>query len=554
MYADVITSLDRDWRFMEAARNGLAPQTRHALDEFWRKPEFSSLKTAFGAPHPSTQDTVEVLGTLVTNGSRGNPEVLYRLAHAVRDSPIADPLAAAIAALYPLAAWESLLGGRLYFERWPAGPYGLDAGWLTFPLVAARRLLDADAIWAARRLAQMAVEAIENSEQWNTRRDPGVTAQYRSLLREADGRHAECIENLAWDLRESCRPEGPNFRPEVAAMFWTLGDVLHAHLLHTTSQLPSQSSITSLVRRSMLVMHLDPALQGIWLQLKDRPPFQLRSHRELFESINKVWSDSSRKHELMRGQTAGQHMADLMTVFDEAPSDVYADAVTRYFRDDLTGELSERLLRTHHDSQDTLAQYSPEALLRFRCLIILIVDPARIGTWSRAERWADIAGDSCRLTELREQSLRDAYDRTLDIPFYYLPRDDPDDISRAAELTERYRAAAQWFWRRAIAVPGDPGLEAADRAREEDLRQQLRRNLLLRSLPYLPVNYVRLTSEEFSGQPGLLNKELGNLARQASAQARELAKEFDDAFPRPAPESAIALFAESLVPGPAGPG
>jgi hypothetical protein len=553
MLADVITSLDRDWRFMEAARNGLAPQTLQALDEFWRKPEFSSLKTALGVPHPSWQDTVEFLSTLVRNGSRGNPEVLYRLAHAVRDSPIADPLAAAIAALYPLAAWESLLGNQLYFERWPGGPRGLDAGWLTFPLVAARRLLDADAIWTARRLTRAAVEGIENSERWNMGRDPGVTAQYRSLLREADGRHAECIANLAWDLRESCRPEGPNFRPEVAAMFWTLGDVPHAHLLHTTSQLPSQSSITSLVQRSMQVMHLDPALQGIWIQLKDRPPFPLRSHRELFESINKVWSDS-RQHELTRGETVGQHMADLMRLFGEAPSDVYADAVTRYFRDDLTDELSERLLRTHHDSEDTLAQYSPEALLRFRCLITLIVDPARIGAWSQAERWADIARDSCRLAELREQSLRDAYDRTLDIPFYYLPRDDPDDVSRAAELTERYRAAAQWFWRRAIAVPGDPGVEAADRDREKDLRQRLRRNLLLRSLPYLPVNYVRLTSEEVSGQPGVLNKELGDLVRQASAQARELATEFDGAFPRPAPESAITLFAKSLVPGPAGPG
>lgn len=37
------------------------------------------------------------------------------------------------------------------------------------------------------------------------------------------------MANLAWDLYNAAQPQEPNFRAELAALFWTTGDVPHAN-------------------------------------------------------------------------------------------------------------------------------------------------------------------------------------------------------------------------------------------------------------------------------------------------------------------------------------
>ena len=70
-------------------------------------------------------------------------------------------------------------------------------------------------------------------------------------------------------------------------------------------------------------------VQEVWLRLKDRPPFSIREHHELFVTINLYWANLPIR--LGPGQTRGQHDVDLWSLDDEQPSRAYAAAVTEYF-------------------------------------------------------------------------------------------------------------------------------------------------------------------------------------------------------------------------------
>ena len=78
-------------------------------------------------------------------------------------------------------------------------------------------------------------------------------------------------------------------RAELAALFWTSGDVLHAELLGPdgpADYLPPYPMVRSLVDHSMRTLPREPLIQYIWLDMKDREPFSLREHRVLFGHIN----------------------------------------------------------------------------------------------------------------------------------------------------------------------------------------------------------------------------------------------------------------------------
>jgi len=307
-----------------------------------------------------------------------------------------------------LARWEGVLGRDLYKEGWWQDTLQLEPGWQIFPLAAAQNLDRADAFWSARRLSRTAVEAIENTVGWTGYgRNPHITAPYREILQHASRRYEECIENLAWDLRESCQLEEPNFRPDVAALFWTLGDVPHAHLLRDTTCMPSLQAVGGLVRRSLQVMHVDPALQEIWLRLKDRPPFSLREHRELFVSINLNWAPISSRI----GPAGGQHQVDLLSI-SEPPSQAYAAAVTEYFRTGMVKETIQRLGQAHIINSDALMMWAPEALHRMRSLLTLTDKSDFAAQPSQADRWTLLAKVACAIVEQRERDIRDAYERS----------------------------------------------------------------------------------------------------------------------------------------------
>jgi hypothetical protein len=410
----------------------------------------------------------------------------------------------------------------LYDEGWWQGELQLEPGWQIFPLAAAQNLSRADAFWSARRLSRTAVVAIENTSGWTAYgRNPAVTADYRKILQYTSRRYDECIENLAWELRKSCRLEVPNFRLDVAALFWTLGDVPHAQLLRNTALIPPQQVFDYLVRRSLQVMHLDPALQEIWLGMKDRPPFSLRDHPELFVSINLKWAPICSPME----PYGGQHQVDLLGIGHDSPSWAYARAITEYFRSGVAGEAVQRLDLSHCLNSDALMAYAPEALHRMRSLLILTSDSAEPNQLPQAAKWRLLAEASCAIVEQRERNIRDTYDRTLDIPFYYLDRSNSSHLALAIELTERYREAGRSYWRHASPQVQRRSPEGDRvRGREQQCIAELRANRYLSLLPILPPGCARL---QVAGSAPEDPDVVSQLSRKAPGRVAGLMRELD---------------------------
>ncbi|GLH98856.1 hypothetical protein [Phytohabitans aurantiacus] len=531
--------LVRDPWFFDFGRDALPDPTAIALYQFWGRAEYSEVADGLRLPHQRREQMTDCWMTLLRGRRVGSYDTWQHIARASRDVAASNPVAAAIIALYALAWWEGQLGTRLYQERWPHLPYGLHPSWHLFPLVAAQNLLESNAIWASRRLARTVVGAVENSSGWNGDRNPDVTADCRATLRSVDRRYTECVDNLAWELRESCRTEQPNFRPEVAALFWSLGDVPHANLLRDTLLVPSREVINRLVQRSMQVIHLDPGVQWIWLGLRDRPPFRLREHRELFVSINMVWSDM-RSLDLQRGEIEGEHLVDLHSTSEVTPSRAYASAIVEFHASGVTPTTLAQLSDAHLANAGQFGLHAPESLLRLRSLLTLLVDPAELGsgTRSRSELWEILAGFAADIVEARERDRRDAYDRRLDIPFYYVERSYPGSLARALDLTERYRAAGQWYWRYVLAHPAESTKAEARHllARERQLVEELRSNHFLRLLPFLPQGYGRLVASDFGaggeGDASHVERDLQRLAEAARDTAQYLAAELDDVAQR----------------------
>ena len=383
------------------------------------------------------------------------------------------------------------------------------------------------------------------------------------ILRHAQRRYDECVDNLAWDLRSSCRTEEPNFRPEVAAMFWSLGDVPHAEILRRTAYVPSREVVARLVQRSMQVIPFDPGIQEIWLRLKDRPPFALRAHKELFPSINLYWANISLPP--TRGRDAAQHQVDVLSLSGHSPSRTYAAAAIEYFGAGITAQTLAQLGEAHAFSSDPMAMYAPEALVRLRSLLTLTVPEANSqGMPPRSERWTMLAEAAWRTVQAREQVARDSYDRVLDIPFYYLEGRTQSGLSAAIELAERYRQAGMWFWRLVTPIPTHAPGPIVQRlsTREHEIVAELHARRFFSMIPHLPDRSARLDvlkdGNAFYPVPA---EEVKALVRSAPDRIRELAGELNDiaeqmaeadpdfAATRVAAHSPIEDFASTLMGG-----
>jgi hypothetical protein len=556
-----VNELGRDEAFAATIYEGVQPGASAALAAFWQN--FTGLARDLHCPHANWSEITDCLSWLVSGNGPGDRELWGSVARASEQLAKANPVAASIVSLYALASWEGALGGDLLQERSCQGRWGLDLGWETFPLAAARNLDKAGAIWATRYLAQTAVESIEMSPSWAGQgRDPETTAGYRAVLRHAQRRYGECVDNLAWDLRNSCGAEEPNFRSEVAAMFWSLGDVPHAESLLRTTYVPSREVVAGLVRRSMQVIPFDPGLQEIWLRLKDRPPFALRAHKELFPSINLYWANISLPP--FRGRDAGQHRVDALSLSRPTPSRAYAAAATEYFGSGISAETLAQLGETHGLNSEMMATYAPEALVRLRSLLTLVVPEAESRFMPpRSERWAMLAEAAWRTVQAREPEVRDSYDRVLDIPFYYLKQETQPELSAAIELAERYRQAGMWFWRLITPIPlraPEPAAQSLS-AREQEIIAELYARRYFSLIPHLPERSARLEIIEDDRMYRVRPDDVQALVRSAPDRIRELASELNDvvsqiaeadpdfAASRVAARSPIEDFAATIMAG-----
>ena len=387
-----------------------------------------------------------------------------------------NPKAATIIAATAFAAWEGALGEMLFYQPWE----GYHPGWHIFPLILARNAVKGGALWAPRRLLKTASEFIGAAKMAPF--DEGIRsilAQYREVSAMIEKSYAEHVANLAWDLREaSSATKLPNFRLEIAALLWTLGYVPQAHLMKADDGIsafrPSLHLMKFLVDQCMQTMSENSLMQYIWLEMKDRPTFNLRAHRELFALIN------------VRFHTKLIHMVD--ELMPEPPSRSYAKVLVNYFRG--IEEKDQSALQNISLHSELLVNIDPLATVQMRSLLNLVAvsDKQREKNWEYLSNLAThVLEAHNRIGELQNLG------RCLDIPFYYLGVNSPEYFEEKEHIMEVYRCAGIWYW--LMVTPptrpiGDPEVTAI-LEEENILLRELRGARFIRLLPHLPRHYGR---------------------------------------------------------------
>jgi hypothetical protein len=446
-----------DWR-----RSGPPHATILALARFWSIPELAPLRAAIDAPHfgwnnlatalldlAHAEIDTEVTADIDWTGVLGRAVALGR----------EDRLAAAGASLYALAGWEGT-----YADRKP-----LDPGWYTIPPRVSELLLDAGGFRSAGDLNLYARRRIERSVREVYRPEfIAAMAPYRRVVSRLAARWQDDIAGLAWDLRAVCVPAEPHLRGAIAALLWVTGDATRAELIaDDPGYTPSLGALRQMIARSVPSIAGDLFAQHVWLALKDRPPLDLRRHRQLFASINARPTD-----------VPLYELDDLMGPF--APTQTFAAGLIAYLSRTVSAEIRADIAGAWSAFRNEIIDADPIAGLRFRALHHLVIGN---------DSWHDIARDATELLDHAvRRSDRGSLQLWLDLPLSYL------DDDAALPALERHRVAGLAYQLTTAAPPAAPadGMDALLR-REAELLDELRATRFILMLAYLPAHYRQFT-------------------------------------------------------------
>ena len=244
-----------------------------------------------------------------------------------------------------LLAYLSMMGWiyKLGTTQIYASDEGLpNPGWRTIPFACAYTLAckSVDGYWIAKQIVDEArnVLSMTKIKKFHI---PGIDAaieKYRTLDREISLTLDHYIKNFAWDIQRACRTGESNWRPEIGAILWTLGQVPDSTLFkqsNGSSYLPSLRFFKQLVSRSLSAIPEDPLTQYIWLELKDRLPVSLREHRALFAVINTRYNHPR-----------------LESGFPVSIAEAYAHAIIELFR----GTLNDYTIQIFYDKFNPFSQ------------------------------------------------------------------------------------------------------------------------------------------------------------------------------------------------------
>lgn len=425
-------ALSFDEGFAATARSGPPAESLTALTRWWNTHQSAKLLESASLP-TQWQQIGDELGRLSTNGPAGGGLQEWRLVcGGAQQLANGDAIAGCLLALQALAAWEGAVGAQLYQMPLGVPP---NPGWEVFPLALCHCLRSAGAVWSALLLARTARDTIGfASYAYHDHRIREMIARYRELIEQIELELAQAERTLAWELREACGPAQPSLQPEVSALLWTLGDVSHAAALQHGA-IPALRVLEDLVHTSTLRIRSDPLLQYVWLELKDRPPLDLRAHRLLFARINAFYTDSP------------LHRLEAMFGAGASASRAYARALVAHF----DGGVSQVHLADLGLGQTMIEQIDPGSSVsaRWHALFALlgpVEDAEDGGAAQRQQRWQQqtkLATASAR-GEHRDAQV-DSYDRALDIPFQQLALESLPDRVAAIDALERYRAACLWY-------------------------------------------------------------------------------------------------------------
>ena len=472
------TAFTVDWVLAGAKTTGPGARVAEVLRRFWEQPDLRDIASHLDLPGDEWSRVFERLFALARGGRPPAPPAFWfeivRRSATLREE---DPVAALIVTLYAVAAWEGAFGKNLYLQPWGA-PH---REWRLFPLQLARNLSAVGAIWGARLVAKMGREFIEaTKEAYFDAEMQETIASYRAVEIEVEATYGDAVRTLAGDLSKSCVPNDANFRPEVAAMLWSLGHVPEANLLGaagSSEYVPSVKTCERLVDQSMRRIPSDPFLQYLWLEIKDRPPFNIRDHDSLFGRVNHRYG-----HHLLHQLDASFGADALMRR--------YARALIAYFRGDTDAYTAADTPGTFLNFGDMLRPADPASYARLFALANL----GHPNPSDRADNWKTLAAYSASiLEEAQRAGAYVAFDNILDIPFHYLPGNTPTDVEAALAAVERYRTGGLWYWL-TVAPPAlgiDNTLPPALQTEEERILSELRGARFIRLIPNLPSHYQR---------------------------------------------------------------
>jgi len=234
-----------------------------------------------------------------------------------------------------------------------------EPGWARFPYVCAKAALKADAVDAALALVERSLDVL-NTAHLELDYEPDVV-RYRKLGALVEARWRVALENFAGDLRDSCRLEQPNFRAEVGALLWTLGMIPESSLFTpgtSSLRLPALRMCRQIILVSHVGMAGDPLTQYVWLEMKDREPFNIRDHTVFFGVFN------TRYHNFT--------VDDFMP---EPPSRLFAKTIIAWFRGDLDEKLAYNYLESYRPFHAGLPPIDwPVIYLRMRLLADMVAE------------------------------------------------------------------------------------------------------------------------------------------------------------------------------------
>jgi hypothetical protein len=420
--------------------------------------------------------SLDPISRFMTEEARGIPSDHYARASAFGVEQLPRSAAAAYAiTLASVTGWATSLGDELYAQK-SGFP---ESGWLDIPHAYARAALKVGGVRGAGQVVDDAYEVLMAAKYLD---DLGLMrgiARYRALAGVVGRRLQQVIDNLADDLLRS------GLRTHLLALMWTLGFVPECEGLHGSGDAPSRSMLRTLIRLSLDRIPEDPLTQYVWLEMKDKPSLELRSHH-FFYLINRRY---------------GQYLPD--ETWPVSPSQLYARTLIRWLdgslgRDDVGTYLT--IIEQARDFEN-VRKHIPgrsdwSVYLRMISLAYRLADEYGLfaDDSSQARQlatWRSLVGQVTRMRGTHHLNPHRAdLEGTLNYPLFHVIEHSPDPAQTVRDL-EGYRAAAMTF-PLAVTPPAAPAAQAAPSRQGESLDQQLdRERELIRWLrgAYFVINY-----------------------------------------------------------------
>lgn len=495
-------------RHFHGGRGPLDPGTVDALRSFAARDELGEVVRQFGEL-TSWEDMQDWARDLLAGRRTGGWAEWESLPGEAERLP--DAVAASIVGLLALFAWE---GGTEYLIQ---SRGVVDPGWGFVALPLTRSLIAAEAIFGPWTLCDAATQVISSVDEVRLPSGPRrAGVEFRRLRLGVERRYYAAVADLAWDLRESAGPGSDSFAADLAAMLWTVGRPAQAEALAFAGGVPEQTAVERLVNYSVRTVASEPLLQYLWLGLKDRGPFDLRSHVLLFRTLDMMY------HPKQYPGPAG--------FLPETMGPVYARVAVRWFAGEATAGDGDELAGLMGTFGNELLRLDPTAYLRLGALTALVKGPMAPDGSVLWRHLADIAAQFVEQSRWRGDPI--SYNCFADAPLYYLPVDGPE-LDSALAAIERHRVAGIAYW-----LASSPPLDelaapaaAAIRRREDKLIDRLRGARFVRLVPRLPLHYRRSWSTRAADNIGVPDPD-GPWWDQdrALGEIRDVRKALDDIY------------------------